>query len=101
MGINNQEMSAHLLILGILSKASNSLGKNLTISYKKKKFENEYRGIYFTDCYELYLNKKYITTVYGDTIRHNSYYIVKVIKVKLKPVCKLKRIKDGRKFVRI
>lgn len=103
MGINKPEMSAHVIIMGTLTRVSDILGKHLIVSYKKKKFNNEYKGVYFTHCYELFLNKKYIITVYGDGLllygAHLS--IAKAIRDKLKPVCKLKRKKNVKKFVKI
>lgn len=103
MSINKQEMSAHLLIMGTLARVSGILGKHLVVSYKKKKFNNKYQDIYYTHCYELFLNKKYITTIYGNGILlwGAHFSIAKTIREKLKPVCKLKRIKNVKKRVKI
>lgn len=99
MGINNQEMTTHLRIVSVLSSVENMLGTNLKVTYKKKKFNNTYNGVYFTHSYELFLNKKYVSTLYGDNIVYRKY-IYNIIKSKLRVVCRLKRKKKPRVYVR-
>lgn len=99
MSINKPEMSMHLRIMHTLSQISNRLGKHLQVTYKKKRFKNTYRGIYFTHCYEIYLNNQYVDTVYGDNIFY-SFSIETLIKKRLKIVCRLKRKKNLRRYVR-
>lgn len=100
MGINKQEMSTHLVIMRTLSNVNEKLGKHLRVTYKKKLFKNTYNGRYFTHCYELYLNTKYVTTIYDNQDLLRKYYIEDIVRSKLKVVCRLKRKKKPRKYVR-
>lgn len=99
MSINKPEMSMHLRIMHTLFRISNELGKHLKVTYKKKQFKNSYRGKYFTHYYEIYLNKKYVCNVYGDMIL-SEYYMKDKIREKLVIVCRLRRKRNVKKYVR-
>lgn len=87
-------------IMRSFSQITNRLGKHLRVTYKKKIFKYTHKGMYFTHSYEIYLNKQYIDTVYGLTI-YLDYYIENLIRKRLKIICKLKRKKNLKRYVRL